>query len=54
MSPEEQQELEAILSRGHWSGTRFIPQPKDAARYHELFDQHSAAIYEQYLRGIEK
>jgi len=44
MTADEQAELQVILRRGHWIGTRFIPQPADAALFHLLSEKHSEEL----------
>jgi len=47
MTEAELAELDIILSRGHISGGRFIPQPGDAARYHELVEAKANEFLER-------
>ena len=50
MTSSDEKELQEILDRGHWAGRRFIPQPEDAARYHELIEERAADMYAEWLK----
>jgi hypothetical protein len=45
LTDAEERELQSIVARGFWAprtssaSGRFIPQPNDAARYHELTEK---------------
>lgn len=60
LTDAEELELQMIVARGFWApyqhregseAKRFIPQPNDAARYHELTEKRVAQMLKGMLDG---